>query len=244
MKPDFSERIYYVEAGTKDSGDFRVGDFQSSPGGLSVIDPELFREVYDKAVKPNRNERMCLFITYPFFFSLCQSLAFVDFDRHPRFWQFPICCWLLTIFMFFCIQDCEGSKRGALIDPYKSFFLETYGIELGYEKWQTGVDSETQEPTYSYGMYLRRQQISTDEEALREPNDHTDIADRDFAPIFLKEFIPGDITIAMKHDVTSMTIDAKTWNIRQSTLERTRDVQTWVGVNTVMNISLWYFFVL
>jgi len=134
---------------------------------------------------------------------------------------------------------CVGQRRlYALIESYKPFFLNSYNVEMGLEKVNTGKKDKEGHSIVLYYIYFRRrhrdpkiasqqQQEDDDDDvedaaaALEEGGDrNTGIPDDDFPPIFIYPFLPGEIYIDLPHDASSMKIDAETWELLQSTHQR------------------------
>jgi len=202
----------------------RVRDFQCSRGGISVIDPEVFREMYDKVY--SEYYRLCtplLLLNLAYFVALCLCLAFTKKNRELFF---LVGVWIAGMIL---IPPRRPKPKSDMINSYKSFFLEAYDIQLD---WST-----------SEGIYFRRPRLSAEEEALEEYN--RDTRDLDLAPIFLKELIPGDISIDMGHDVASMQVGERSWNLLQATHTRMVQGTDWMEMTAhwsfLFVFPLWWY---
>jgi len=224
--------------------EFRLSDFQSAPGGNSVIDPKVFQKVYNKAYYLSSLPQD--FVTFLSVMEILLGIiwATTAVTDGAEFGE-PLAIFLIALIIFGLessyLQNVMKHRIKEWIDSYKPFFHEKYDIELGIDEWDTGKKYYwTREPIIYHGIYLRRcrrrpppqqqqqQQISIDDDAalrLVEEGDNTSHHDnngnQEFgAPIFLQQFIPGDIDITMtqqQHDVDSIKVGAMTWNLLRST---------------------------
>jgi len=190
---------------TKNKG-FQVRDFQSSKGGLSVIDPVHFRAIYGDLTARDRITYIVAgdLVVGLFAVLLGIGLAKEYFNQSER----RSCRLVVASFLvfFFAISskgqwfsNADAKKMKDLVEKIqkkKAFFLEEYNIELGL----SSVGDRSDDGGNSFdrdGFYLRRPRIVTDQEVM-EGRDCEVLEIQDSAPIFLTPFIPGDLNIDMK----------------------------------------------
>jgi len=237
---NYSEwRAFFDDGRVTVNKGFQVQDFQSVPGGPSVIDAEHFRTIYGDLIgKEDRIKRLdCLsvpigFMVIPFGVSWILDHFFNHQTQRLNRGLITLSVFILFVIMTtvkFCItKGIVRTKKDFIqtIENQKSFFLEAYDIELGLGNWDTGkVNSDDDSPIYGDGFYLRRHRrmsLFTHHEASEgrhhlHHHHHEVVRIEDSAPIFFKPFMPGDLDISMPYDASSMMVDAMTWEFLQST---------------------------
>jgi len=169
---------------------FQIMDFQqTSPAGGSfpVLDPKVFGGFRKKVSAIQNRDLVTLIseISLPILVAMLLSSEDI-----PYFYAIIGIIVLAELYL-----ECRYSheiehKQKKLVESYQSVFLETYGVRLGCEKYESGKCDFDSYWLQEWGVTLRRERMSTDMGALEngaslqsapgEPEEE----ERGLAPIF------------------------------------------------------------
>ena len=204
---------------------FQNRDFQTIQGNVSVIDPEVLGKLRKEA-STIWNINLCcqkaisvaLYVFCAAFFLGFHWLSLVPED--VLFISFIVTLGVAVILSYVAgrhLGKNADTQVAALVETYQPIFLQEYGVEIGYGRFNM-----SQEGGWNIlpAIYLRRPQRLVDEEVAPQGSDSDDLDGR-FPPIYLSRLIPGEILIDEKeYDAASMKVDAETWALLQSTHQK------------------------
>jgi len=221
---------------------FQNRDFQTTQGGVSVIDPEMLGKLLKEASTIWKNlvlrSQLAVCALLPAAFLLVLISEDVSLKYFPA-----LCMWgvaLLSVVRY--LQEKAHRKITELVESYQPVFLEQYGVELGYRPF-----AYSKHPCIAKlpCISLRRSRRSEDEEAPvdGDSKDMDRTSTTNLPPIYLVRLIPGQIHInTREYDATSMKVDAETWALLQTThrqmIQLYRGVRVYEEVTKVVNEAL------